>query len=732
MWNTDRASGRPAGWTRTHARFAAGLLIAATTLFVLPALAAADEKEEAPVAKHPESKYEILVSATKTRQDAVNVPNATAVVSGAELRRRGTRTLADALQDIVGLDTADGSDNGSLLPNIGMWGLKEFDALLVTLDGVPMGGPFNPSLSQIAIDDIDRIELVKGPQGTLYGTSAFAGMIQVFTRDSESGRGHLSGGGGSFSTMNAGGGVSRTLKNRLSTRLTGSVRRSDGWQDRTGNQLGRGGLMLAKKLGRTDLSVQMFGYRDNQKWGSPQPWDAGEPIPGFERDRNYAVSGARIEHRVFSTVSHLSSPLNERHRVENTLSYTRDNQTSLRSFPGALEPDNDTFASEGVLLRPHETTVFDDLRLVSDFELAGTHQLVTGAALTWGRTVAAGIGFDFDQRLSTYPTLPGLESIPVGDNRSFEDRRTFFGGYAHDAWTPTPRFTLAGGGRYDGTSEKLHAFGQEVGGPAEVSDDSRSDAAWSGDVSALVRLAPANRPEIEALNAYVNWKSSFKPAAPNLTEAESAEILEPEHTHSVEGGIKSRFWNRQLEINLSAFDLKFENLVVSSLGPGGAPELMNAGKERFKGEEAEVVVAPGALPGLSVALGYAHHDARFVEFTFVTPDSQLRNVSGKKLELVPRELFNARVSWQSRVGFGVFAAARYQGERPLTRRNTFFADAYTEWDAGASYRYSRGTLSVVGRNLGDDRHLVSESDIGDSQFYPAAPRRVSAELTFEF
>ena len=732
MFNLDRASGRTAGWTRIRDRFSAGLMIAATMLPALPALVAAADEEAPKTMKHDPAKYEIVVSATKTKQDVINVPNAASVVSGAELRRRGTRTLADALQDIVGLDTADGSDNGSLLPNIGMWGLKEFDALLVMVDGVPIGGPFNPSLSQIAIDDVDRIELVKGPQGTLYGVSAFAGMIQIFTRGSESGRGHLSVGGGSFSNMNAGGGIARTLPHGVTARLTGSVRRSDGWQDRTGNQLGRGGLSLGKQVGKTDLSLQLFGYRDNQKWGTPQPWDAGEPIPGFERDRNYAVSGARIEHRVFSAVSHVASALTERHRIENTLSYTRDNQTSLRSFPGALEPDNDTFASAGVLLRPHETTVFDDLRLVSGFDLAGSHQLVTGAAVTWGRTVADGIGFDFDQMLSTYPPIEGLGTIPVGDNRNFEDRRTFFGVYAHDAWTPVERLTLAGGGRYDNTSEKLHAFGQEVGGPAETADDSRSDGAWSGDISALVRLAPANHPQIEALNAYVNWKSSFKPAAPNLTEAEGAEILRPEHTHSVEGGIKSRFWARQLEINLTAFDLKFENLVVSNLGPGGGPELMNAGKERFKGEEAEVVLAPNAIRGLSLALGYAHHDARFVEFTFVTPDSQLRDVSGKKLELVPRDLFNARVSWQSRFGLGLFGAARYQGERPLNRRNKWFDDPYTEWDAGASYKFPRGTVSVTGRNLGDDRHLVSESDIGDSQFYPAAPRRVSAELTIEF
>src|SRR5215510_6372299 len=141
---------------------------------------------------------EVVVSATRTPTHAIDIPNGTAIVTGAELRRRGTHTLAEALQDVVGLDTGEGSDNGSRLPNVGLWGLKEFDALLFTYDGVPVGGPFNPSLSQIAVEDIDRIEIVKGPQGTLHGVSAFAGMIQVFTRSAAEGT-EVRLSGGSFS-----------------------------------------------------------------------------------------------------------------------------------------------------------------------------------------------------------------------------------------------------------------------------------------------------------------------------------------------------------------------------------------------------------------------------------------------------------------------------------------------------------------------------------------------------
>ena len=90
---------------------------------------------------------------------------------------------------------------------------------------------------------------------------------------------------------------------------------------------------------------------------------------------------------------------------------------------------------------------------------------MTGAAITWGRTTASGIGFDFDELLSDQgQNTPDWQAIPVGDHRSFEDTRTFFGVYAHDEWTPARAFTISGGGRCDHAHEKLHAFGQEVGG----------------------------------------------------------------------------------------------------------------------------------------------------------------------------------------------------------------------------------------------------------------------------
>jgi len=178
--------------------------------------------------------------------------------------------------------------------------------------------------------------------------------------------------------------------------------------------------------------------------------------------------------------------------------------------------------------------------------------------------------------------------------------------------------------------------------------------------------------------------------------------------------------------------MTFENLVVGVAGPGGQALLTNAGEERFQGMDAELVWALPKFEGWSLAAGYGHHDATYVNFSFLTPDGELRVVDGKRLELVPRDLWNARVSYAPKTGPGIWAAVRHQGIRPLNRRNTFYTDSFYEWDAGASWEFSWGRVSLVGRNLGDDRHYTSDSEIGDSQFYVAPPRRFLGEITFKF
>ena len=714
--------------------FPASALLALISLLLPTAPpACADSSADTVAMAHDPARYGIVVSATKTSRNVLDLPNSAQVVSGRELRRMGARTLADALIDVAAVETGGGSDNGGRLPNIGMWGLKEFDALLVTVDGVPVGGPFNPSLAQVAVDDIDRIEIVKGPQGSLHGVAAFAGMVQVFTDRAGRGRGALTVGGGDFANAHGTLRGQRELRG-WSVQGSASALRDEGWQERTTSQAYRARVSLSRASQRGTLGFDVTALHDRADWGSPLPVDGGAPVPGFTIERNHAVNGAEQKHDVLGVNSHGSWPLRANVRLDHTFGFAHDGQRSLRSFfpdPGAISGTTAVGAA-GVLLEPRETSVFEDLRAVTTFTAAGQHELVSGAAVTWGRTRARGIGFDFDQDLNDPSSIPSVADIPVGDHRSFDDRRTFLGAYAHHEWTPVRALSLSGGGRFDRVSEKLSAFGQETGFAALTTADARSEGAWSGDLGAVLRLVPEGVKGVEAVNVYGDWKSAFKPAAPNLTEAENATILDPERTHSIEGGIKARALDGQLSLDVSGFQMDFHNLVVAVQDTALQPVLVNAGHERFKGWEVSLGVAPNAIPGLRLSAGYGWHDPRFVRFTFFTPDGTFRDVSGKLVELAPRLLWNARAAYAPERGVGGWVAVRHQGTRALNRRNRFFAEPFSEVDAGVTFEMPRARVLVSGRNLGDDRHYVGESEIGDSQFYVSPPRRFTAELTLPF
>jgi outer membrane receptor protein involved in Fe transport len=678
---------------------------------------------------------EVVVSSTKIPQEPIDIPGNITVVSGDELRRRGTTTLAQALQDVVGLDTGEGSDNGPRLPNIGLYGIKEFDALMVTVDGVPVGGPFNPNLAQVPVENIDRIEISRGPQGTLYGVSAFAGMIAIFTKQNR-GAGDVWGSArvGGFGAFEQGYGqvnVGTQVNRDLTLNLSGWVQRGDGWRERT--DFARDQLLVSanQAWGQTKLGVSVLYLRDTNFWGSPLPVDAGQPVPGFQIDNNYAVGGARVDHHTIGVFTNFSTPISRAVTFENVLGFTQDTGDSIRSWTNGYE--GNTATAEGIALYPTETTWYEDAHVVASFQAAGSHQLVAGAALTWGRTVADGHGFDFELQVSPTPVVPNYGDIPYGDNRSFNDQRTFIGLYANEQWTPVWWFTLSGGARYDITSETLHVFQQEIGNPNfDVVDEKSDKNAWSGGVGGVFRALQGPKGLLSAANLYVSYKSNFKPSAPNLSEAESAEILLPETTQGEEVGLKTSWCDNTFSFNVTAFHYLFNNLVVSILDPNGQPALTNAGKERFQGVEFEAGWAMPFLEGLSFYGGYAHHDARFVQFTFFTPDGQYVDVGGNRLELVPRDFWNFKFVLAPPEGVGGFVALRHQNHRPLNRRNTFYTPSFYSLDAGVSFGYRNFLLSVTGRNLTDSRPYTTESEIGDSQFYVAPPRGVSAELTFRF
>ena len=123
----------------------------------------------------------VVVTATRSPLASDRVPATVTVVSGERLRAEGITTVADALRSVPGLTVVQSGSYGGAASLFIRGGESKFAKVLV--DGVPVndaGGAVD--LSTLTTDNLDRIEIVRGPASVLYGSDAMAGVVQLFTR----------------------------------------------------------------------------------------------------------------------------------------------------------------------------------------------------------------------------------------------------------------------------------------------------------------------------------------------------------------------------------------------------------------------------------------------------------------------------------------------------------------------------------------------------------------------
>jgi outer membrane receptor protein involved in Fe transport len=151
-----------------------------------------------PAPQAPSYSEVVQVTATRIPEESAKVPAAIDVIGAAELHDRGAGDLASALALAAGVDVAVGGDGGPASSVPEFWGLKEFDAFLLVVDGVPWGGAFNPALATLDLGDVERIEVQRGAAPVMYGATSFVGVVQVVRRPPAATPTALSLSGGSF------------------------------------------------------------------------------------------------------------------------------------------------------------------------------------------------------------------------------------------------------------------------------------------------------------------------------------------------------------------------------------------------------------------------------------------------------------------------------------------------------------------------------------------------------
>src|SRR5262245_42112351 len=352
-------------------------------------------------------------------------------------------------------------------------------------------------------------------------------------------------------------------------------------------------------------------------------------------------------------------------------------------------------------------------------------RLVAGGDFLHGLGDGNGATFVYSVPLSGIPAPTVTE--PSTLDLHVEDRREFVGGYVMTEWDATPRVRVSGGVRLNVTFEE-GGEGVETG---NEKDKGVTNVRPSGTVGAIFSAWQHGNDHVKL---YVNYRDTFKPAAVDfgLGEAaggeEEAGRLKPETARSVDGGVKIRTLQGRMDVEADAFVMDFANLVTATT-INGLPALMNTGTQRFQGLElAADVRLPASFLGRT---SYSFHDAHFTDFS-QTFDGVPTVLDGKRLELSARHLWSGGLIYAPPAGPVASFVMNYTGSRYLDRRNRALADGFATIDVGAGYRLQRWELRVDGRNLADRRDPVSESELGDAQYYRFPARRVIVTIGARF
>ncbi|MGH7592582.1 MAG: TonB-dependent receptor, partial [Gemmatimonadales bacterium] len=234
---------------------------------------------------------DLVVTATRIPTPPSAIPAATTVLRGDDLRERGVHFVLDALRAVPGMTVVQTGGYGAVASVFLRGG--ESDDVKVLLDGVPLnlpGGSIN--FANLTTDDLDRIEIVRGPASVLYGADAMSGVVQLFTRTT-SGRGHveLVGRGGTFGASDLSGHVALAGRS-WSVSATGSRFNTDGtYAFNSGYRNTVGSVQAGWDGGKSGQGSLTFRY--------------GDALAHFPTDG----SGNAVDHNQFTTERSLAAGL---------------------------------------------------------------------------------------------------------------------------------------------------------------------------------------------------------------------------------------------------------------------------------------------------------------------------------------------------------------------------------------------------------------------------------------
>lgn len=772
-------------------------LLASCALMVFTAAspASAQVQEQQPPPQEDQSatdvdEAEIIITAQKRKEKILDIPQSVTVVSGDTLERQNAVSFQDYLNQVPGL-SLEQSEPGVgrlVLRGVNTGGVSSTVAVYV--DETPFGSSTGLANGAILAGDFDtfdvaRIEVLRGPQGTLYGASSLGGVLKFVTNTPQLGllsaRGRagiefVDGGGTGY---NASGVVNAPLGDTAALRASAFYRRNAGWIDGTGSDTNFFGVpaLGGKNINRgesfggrasvlfkptEELSIRLTAIGQQIQSDASSDVEVSqtdyEPIDGKLRQSRYFKDPNELKYRVFNGVVEYDFGFAT---LLSSTSFSKQDQTfdvdvvpilgtALNVLVGALVP--------GQVIGPFQDQQTDLSKFTQEVRLASpsndTFEWMVGAYYTREEG-------KIDQFIGSVDLITRQPfGIPLLDNLAtavIDSKYKEIAGFANVTWHATDRFDITAGGRLARNDQSAHQVTASDLGLVGASDFvTKSD-------ESVFTYAVSPRYEINDRTAvYARIAKGYRPGGPNVVGPPvpvgvpltySSDTLT-----SFEVGLKNDL-GRGASFDIAAYHLSWKDIQLFSVVSGVGVNV-NGGSAVSNGVEASLLLKP--VPGLTLGVNGAWIDAHLTEDT----PPLAGGFDGDRLPYVPKLSFslNGDYEWQVSSSATAFVGGTlaYTGKQ---RDNFNIADIvgvnpdgsfifaftpqrrisdYATVDLRAGIEFGRFTLEAYVKNLTNSKgvhslalledQLIGNNILPDNAIRAALtrPRTIGLSLTAGF
>ncbi|QJT10962.1 TonB-dependent receptor [Oceanidesulfovibrio marinus] len=676
---------------------------------------AAEEAEKSSNSTHEmESLYlqPVTVTATKRTQKAVDVAASISTVSDVEIEELSAWKLGEVLDILPNVHLKSATSGDSII----IRGLSSYDTSLYTpvglyVDDVPYPLTY---MQNLLFQDIERLEVLRGPQGTLYGKNSEAGVVSIVRKapDNEF-RARVFADYGSYSTVRLGGSVSAPLVKDLFFLKADILRyQTNGYMDndykdddRAGMDETSQGRILARLTPTSEIDLR-FGLDVSHT----------EKNIGFLR---YATGKAATG--PFTVMSDAEDKAHEDsvnpHMV---LKYEGDaveltSVTSYRDYRYGFVSDLD---------RTSAFVGYSDMDLdQNDFSQEIRVASPDNETFTWLLGAYAGLN-DMDVQMNRIRARSPASVFTETDAQ--ESNYALFG---QATYTLFKNLRLTAGLR----GEFAHSYGEQTRITGAAAFEAYSKTL---DYFELLPMVSLSWDVTSNVTAYGSWSNGFLAGGYNYFSADSLGTFfyDPEHTTNYELGLKTNWFSKKLLANISAFYIDIRDKQVREEDPNGGIgvwKYTNAASAHSIGVELELKARP--LPGLELTggLGYSH---AVVDDWTVVNDGVPYSYEGKRLPWSPDLNYHVGAGYTHENGLFGKVDLIGAGLQYFDAENSLSQVGYALFNARVGYAAESWDIALWGKNIFDNRYVTKKvkDNAGDILVEDGAPQSFGVSVSWRF